>query len=159
MRASLKKSLAHTPATGFERYPSGSIVLCQSCALPIFRLARAIDLGDKCGGLASAFVPVLARDLDTLAAREDIDAGVRGVLSTWTTEQRVTHVAKLREMRSGDPMLCPVCHGIFVQVVSVDRTEAIDAAYTVELVTIPPAGVRVPKIRGKRIGVNHEWIH
>lgn len=158
MRDSLRKSAADTPATGFERYAKGSIVVCNACAKPIFRLDRAIALGDRAGRMASAFKPLRLQDLDILAGREDIDAGVRAAVRAMTLEQRVAFVAGLREMRAGDPMQCPCCHDCFVQVLSVDTHEVLDKAYTIELLTIPPAGKSVP-IRGRRIGVNAGWVH
>lgn len=158
MRQSLQKSLAHSPVKGFERYPKGSIVLCQSCAKPVFKLDTAICLGDKAGQMASAFKPLSLLDLADLGGRVDIDAGVRALVKAMTPEQRKAHIDSLREMRSGDPMLCPVCRDCFVQVVSVDKTEALDRAYTVELVTIPPSGPSAP-MRGKTIGTHGEWLH
>jgi hypothetical protein len=160
MRESLKKSVAHSPDKGFERYRKGSVVLCNACSLPILKLDRAIALGDKMGQLASAFKPLSVADLLDLAARQDIDAGVRALLRAMGPEQRQAHVGKLREMRSGDPCICPACDRCFVQVVSVDRNEALDKSYTVELVVIPPFGTERPApVRGKRISATGDWIH
>ena len=137
MRDSLKRSAEHTPAQGFERYPKGSIVLCNACALPVFKLDRGIDFGDKCGQTATAFKPLSVVDLAVLGERQDIDSGVRARVRAMTMDQRVAHVGKLKEMHTGDPMLCPVCLDCFVQVVSIDKNEVLDRSYTVELVTIP----------------------
>lgn len=158
MRDSLRRSVGHTPAGEFERYPKGSIVLCNACSLPIFKLEVGISLGDKSGKLASAFKPISLADIDMLAGRMDIDAGVRGTANAMTALQRVEHIAKLRDVKSGDPMLCPVCNDCFVQVVAVDRHEVLDKSYTVELLTIPPPGQKATAVSGRRIGGKH-WIH
>ena len=158
MRESLKKSLSHSPAANWERYPNGSIVLCNACAAPIFRLDGGIGLGDKTGRAAEKFKPLDLVDLESLARREDIDAGVRARVRGWTPDQRKAHLALLRDMRTGDPMLCPVCKNCFVQVVSVTETEALDRSYTVELLTIPPEGGGTPApLRGKVPG--RDWLH
>ena len=160
MRDSLRRSLDHTPAAGFERYPKGSIVLCNACAKPIFKLDFALSFGDKAGKTASAFKPLAVADLDDLADRDDIDAGVRATVASMTPSDRTAHVACLREMKAGDPMMCPSCADCFVQVVSVEKTEALDRSYTIELLTIAPRGHgRQSPIRGKRIGATREWIH
>lgn len=158
MRASLKKSMIDGGATEAFRYPKGSIVLCNNCALPIFKLDHGISLGDKAGKMASAFKPIRLADLDTLVGRTDVDAGLRAMLRSMTPEQRAEHLSQLREVRTGDPMVCPVCHGTFVQVLSVDKTEAADRAYTIEMLTVPPEGPAAP-IRGKRLGYDGDWVH
>jgi hypothetical protein len=160
VRDSLRRSIEHSPAEGFERYPKGSIVLCNACQRPIFKLDTAISLGDKAGKMASAFKPLSLGDLNDLAEREDIDSGIRAMVATMTMIARAEHIAVLKEMKAGDPMMCPSCADCFVQVISVDKTEALDRSYTIELLTVPPRGVgRQSPVRGKRIGVNHEWIH
>lgn len=159
MKASLKQSLADTPASGFEQYPKGSIVLCNACAVPIAVLERSISLGDKAGRMASAFKPLTAAVLDALAEREDIDAGVAAWVRRLTPDDRRTYLASLHEFRAGDPMICPCCHQGFIQVLSVDRDEVLDKAYVIELVTIPPPGHKSVAVRGKQLGVRKDWIH
>lgn len=158
MRDSLRKSIGDSPVNGFERYAKGSIIICNACAAPIFKLDHAICLGDKAGKMASAFKPLNLLDLDTLALRDDIDSGVRAFVMAMTVTQRTEFLAKLREVRAGDPMTCPVCAECFVQVIAVDKNELLDLAYTLEMVTIPPSGKTVP-IRGRRIGATAEWVH
>jgi len=162
MRDSLKKSIDHTPARGFERYPKGSLVLCNACSKPVFRLDVSVSLGEKAGQAARAFKPCSVQDLLTLANREDVDAGILALVRSMTLEQMQAHVASLREMKSGDPMICPACGDCFVQVVSVDREEALDRSYTVEILTIPPQG-RMTAVRGKSVGVNADrgqgWLN
>lgn len=157
MRESLKRSAAHSPDRRFERYPKGSIVLCQACARPVFKLDATVTLGAKCGQMARAFKPVSVLDLVALADREDIDVGVLAFVRALTPEMMQAHVDTLREMRTGDPMLCPSCNDCFVQVTSTERNEALDRSYVVELLTIPPSGVGAP-IRGKYLGVKKEWL-
>lgn len=153
MRESLKKSI--DDRAGFERYPKGSIVLCQSCARPIFKLDFGLTLGDKGGQAAKAFKPVSSADLDGLQARQDIDAGVRATINLWTPEQRKAHLDALHEVKTGDPMTCPICHDTFVQVLAVTKHEVLDKAYTIELVTIPPEGVKPWAVRGRP----NLWVH
>jgi hypothetical protein len=160
MRESLKQSVADSPAEQFEKYPKGSIVLCHACALPIFKLDFAITLGDKGGQAVKAFKPLGMADLDALVARDDADAGVRASISAMSHEQRVAHVSKLREFVTGEPMACPSCKACFVQVLAVTRHEVMDRSYTMELLTIPPAGIARPApVRGKRLGYKRDWVH
>lgn len=159
MRDSLKKSLADSPVKGFERFPKGSIVVCTSCAAPIFKLDHGISLGDKAGKMASAFKPITLADLETLAGREDIDAGIRATLRSWTPDQCKAHIASLREVKTGDPMLCPICDKVFVQVLAEEKNEALDRSYTLELLTIPPVGVAPVALKGKHLGYGKDWVH
>ena len=161
MRASLKQSLKDTIAGDQQdfRYPKGSIVLCTACAAPIAILERGIALGDKAGRMASAFAPLRAQDLETLGAREDIDAGVRAWVRALTADQRKDHLSKLHRFKAGDPAICPICRHGFMQVLSVERTETLDKAYVLELVTIPPQGQKVVAVRGRQIGANKGWLH
>jgi hypothetical protein len=159
MRDSLKQSAADSPIRGFEKYRAGSIVLCNNCSKPIFKLDRAVCLGDKAGKMASAFKPLSAADIRALADRDDIDAGISGMLRHWTPEDIQAHLDKLHEMRSGDPMLCPACDDCFVQVLSVDRHEVLDKAYTIEMLVIAPAGIESAPVRGRQIGTDKSWVH
>jgi hypothetical protein len=160
MRDSLRKSVDHSPAKGFERYPKGSVVLCNACAKPVFKLDASVSLGDKAGQAARAFKPLAVADMLALAEREDIDRGVIALVRSMTLEQMQAHVATLREMKTGDPMMCPSCGDCFVQVLSVERNEAIDRSYTVELLTVPPFGAgRQSPVRGKRLGFYKDWIN
>jgi hypothetical protein len=161
VRQSLKQSLADTIAgdhVGF-RYPKGSIVLCTACAAPIAILEQGIALGDKAGRMAQAFAPLRLQDLETLGAREDVDAGVRAFVRSLTPEQKKAHVDRLHRFRTGDPAICPCCHQGFMQVLSVEKSEALDRAYVLELVTIPPHGQKVVAVRGQQIGADKGWLH
>lgn len=161
MRQSLKHSLADSPGGGGEsfRYPKGSLVLCNACAQPMAKLDQGIGLGDKGGRMVNAFKPLTASDLDVLAQREDIDAGLIVWVRSLTPEARKDYLGKLREFVTGDPMLCPLCHGCFVQVLAVEKDAVLDKAYVIELVTVPPSGQRGVKVRGKQLGANKDWIH
>jgi hypothetical protein len=160
VRKSLQKSIDDSIVKNFDRYPKGSIVLCNACALPIFKLDFGIALDDKAGKSVGAFKPVAMADLETLATREDIDAGIRAQMRMWSLDDRRRHIGCLREMRTGDPMMCPVCADCFVQVLNVDKTEALDRAYTIELVTIPPEGHGTPPpVRGRQLGATKQWLH
>jgi hypothetical protein len=160
MRESLKKSIEDSPVKNFERYPKGSIVLCNACGLPIYKLDVSISLGDKAGRAAAAFKPLSMTDLDALIDREDVDAGVRAAITAMSHELRVKHIHKLREFRAGDPMLCPACDACFVQVLEVSKNAVLDKSYTIEMLTINPAGAgKNAPVRGKRIGTGKDWVH
>lgn len=161
MRESLQRSIADSPATGFERYPKGSVVLCNACAAPIYKLDFAIELGMKGGRTAKAFKPLTLGDLDELARRPDIDAGIRAKVSAMTPEHKRAHLASLDEKKAGDPMLCPCCHGCFVQILSSEASETNDRGYVLELLTIPPFGRGRPApVRGLQFDGNvGDWIH
>jgi hypothetical protein len=161
MRNSLRKSIADSPVQGFERYPKGSIVLCNGCALPLFKLDAGIALGDKAGRMASRFKPVTVSDLVELAGRVDIDAGIRARVNAWTPDEIKAHVAKLVEPKAGDAMQCPCCGGAWPQVLTTEADETNDRAYTLELLTVPPFGSgRMAPVRGKRFdGDRGDWIH
>lgn len=149
MRASLQKSIADSPALRQDHYPAGSIVLCNSCAKPLYKLDRPIGIGQKAGRGASAFKPIAMADLVELSERPDVDAGVRATIRSWSFDQRKAHIARLNEPRSGDLMLCPCCTQGFTQVLSTEATETNDKGYVIELVTLPPRGYRGTALRGR----------
>jgi len=161
MRNSLKKSLEDSRDRNFESYPKGSIVLCNACALPLFKLDGTVVFGRKAGGAASLFKPLSVADLLELAGRTDIDAGIRARVSAWTTDERRAHVDKLVEPKAGDLMACPFCFGSWAQVLTTEQTETHDRAYTLELLTIPPVGLGRPApVRGKQFaGDRGDWLH
>jgi hypothetical protein len=158
VRHSLKQSLKDSPVQGFERYPKGSVVLCNACALPIYKLEHGIALGDKGGKSAASFKPLRMADLTELEDRRDVDAGVCAKLKSLTAEQRKDLVT-CDEPKTGDPMLCPSCKQCFAQVLSVEKSETLDRAYVIELLTIPPMGQAAVAVRGKQIGASKDWIH
>lgn len=154
MRQSLRKSLADAPGN-FEGYAAGSIVICNGCSLPLYKLDRSIGIGQKAGRGASAFKPVSLQDLADLAERRDIEAGFLAKLHEWPLEQRHAHIRLLTEPKSGDPMMCPACGGAWPQVLSTERQDTADRAYVLELVTIPPKGHRVAPLTGRK----NLWLH
>lgn len=161
MRQSLKHSIADSPVDAGEsfRYPKGSIVLCNACAIPVAILEHSIALGDKAGRMVNALKPLRAADIDTLAAREDIDAGVRAWARSMNPALRKLYLERLHPFKTGDPMMCPVCRGCFVQVIAVEHDAVMDKSYVIELVTLPPEGQRVVAVRGRQIGAGKGWVH
>src|SRR5688572_5196901 len=89
------KSSADSPARQRAHYAAGSIVVCNACARPIYKLERPIGIGQHAGRGASAFKPISMADLADLAERTDIDAGLRTVIAGWTLDQRKAHLATL----------------------------------------------------------------
>lgn len=135
MRAALEHSIARHGGQP-DAYEKGSIVICTSCARPLYRLERGIGIGEKAGSFISAFAPVRAADLVILRDRTDVDAGVRAHLKT---EPNLAHYAdRIATPRTGQPALCPFCDQVFVQGRSVEVADTRDRAYVWELVTIPP---------------------
>ena len=132
MRASLRESIAQ----GEESYPAGSIVLCQHCLKPLYRLERGIGTGETAGRSVDAYRPVRPRDVYRLM--ESIDPGVAATARLWTEASLIDHCHAIPELRSGSPALCPCCGHSFVKVRALEAAEVIDRAYVMELVTIPP---------------------
>lgn len=161
MRKSLKHSLADSPVDAGEsfRYPKGSIVLCNACAVPVAVLEQGIALGDKAGRMVNALKPLRDHDVTTLALREDIDAGVMVWARSLNPVARKAYLEKLHPFKTGDPMQCPTCGGCFVQIIAVERDAVLDKAYVIELLTLPPEGQRVVAVRGKQIGADKAWLH
>ena len=161
MRQSLKHSLADSPVDAGEsfRYPKGSIVLCNACAVPVAVLEQGIALGDKAGRMVNALKPLRDADVTTLALREDIDAGVMVWARSLSPIARKAYLEKLHPFKTGDTMMCPICNGCFVQVIAVEKDAVLDKAYVIELLTLPPEGQRVMAVRGKQIGVGKDWVH
>ena len=134
-------------------------------------------------GVTTAATFLLCLCLVTLAAAETVQKGIPfasidGIelkldlyrpdgppagLIVWvrslSPDARKAYLGKLREFVTGDPMLCPLCHGCFVQVLAVERDAVLDKAYVIELVTVPPSGQRGVAVRGKQIGATRDWIH
>lgn len=139
-RQSVQASIAASPAGNHELYPAGSIVVCVSCAAPLYRLERAIYIGEKAGRSADAFRPVRVADLVTLRDRAEVDAGLRARLREQTPAQRQAHCDRIPVLRAGDPLVCPACTRAFVGSRSTEVNETLERGYVIELFTIPPVG-------------------
>lgn len=139
MRQALQDSLAGALRETVT-YPKGSIVVCTSCAKPIFKLDRGLTAGEHAGRAASVFKPVSVWDLMDLQWRAHglADAGLTATLRGWTADEMKAHVQRLTEPRAGDPMACPACGDVFVQARSAELADTQDRAYVVELLTVPP---------------------
>lgn len=158
-RKSVQESKLFSPAGDHELYAKGSIVICVSCALPIYRLERSIFIGEKAGRSAQAYRPVRLADLEELRDRRDVDAGLRAVLNGWDDAQAKAHVDGVPVLNSGDPLVCPCCHKGFVQArTSADPTEIAETrerGYVIQLITIPPKGHNVTAFRrDKRVATS-----
>ncbi len=149
-RRAIVESIIHSPAGPHELYPRGSIVICTSCAKPLYRLERAIFIGDHAGRSVSAYAPVTVADLQVLADRPDVDAGLRAVLQGMTPADRRAHCDRIASPRAGDPCVCPLCGQVWVQARSSEESETRDRAYVIQLVTIAPVGQKVVNFRGTR---------
>lgn len=143
MRQSVRDSIA--AGDGAESYPAGSIVLCQSCLKPLYRLERGIGVGESAAKSVDAYRPV--RPQDVYGLMEAIDPGVATMARLWTVETLKAHCHKIPELRTGSPAVCPCCGNSFVRVRAVEAAEVIDRAYVMELVTIPPGR----QLRGREV--------
>lgn len=139
-RQSVQASIAASPAGAHEIYPKGSIVICISCARPLYRLERSIFVGERAGRSADAYRPVRVADLVDLRAREDVDAGLRSSLRSLTTQQLQLLCDRIRPLRAGALFVCSLCDKPLLLARTTEVSETIDRAYVLELVTIPPAG-------------------
>ena len=123
-------------ATPTETYPAGSIVLCQHCLKPLYRLERGIGVGERGGASVDAFKPVQVKDLVALV--DAMDAGVASMARSWTVQEATEHCKRIPDAVSGAPMLCPCCGHSYPRVRADEAGELHDRAYVLELVTIPP---------------------
>lgn len=144
MRAGLADAIQ---AAGHEEgYSKGSIVICQHCLKPLYRLSRGISVGERANRTVDAYVPVDERDLDQLTRSTGRASGVAAVLRAWTPEQRRAHCESIPTLRSGSPALCPACGHSYVRVRAPEAAEVVDQAYTWELFTLPPEAIAPPLV-------------
>lgn len=158
-RKSVQDSILFSPAGSHELYPKGSIVVCVSCALPIYRLERSIYIGESAGRSAAAYRPVRVADVLELRDRRDVDAGMRAVLNGWSDARVKAHCDVIPVLNSGDPLLCPCCKRGFVEARSSadpnEVGETRDRGYVIQLITIPPRGHNVTAFRrGKKVATS-----
>lgn len=123
-----------------DGYPKGSICLCPDCWRPVFALERGISLGDKGGRAASAFRPLTQADLAGLTERGELNSQWRSLVKAWIASGDAKRVLVAERPKSGDPAICPNCGGTWVKVTERENGSALDRAYELELVHIPPAG-------------------
>lgn len=154
-RRTVQDSIAASPAGNHEVYPKGSIVICVSCAAPIYRLERGIYVGEKAGRSAEAYRPVRVQDLLELRGREDLDAGLKTIIASMSTAQMKRHCDRIRTLVAGDPLVCPSCTRSFVAVRSsanpAEAGETLDRAYVIELLTVPPVGQKGALLHGGKV--------
>ena len=129
-----------------EGYAKGSIVLCQHCLKPLYRLSRGISVGEKANRTVDAYQPVEESDIEQLTRSTGRAAGVAAVLQAWTPDQRRAHCQAIPTLRTGSPALCPFCAHSYVRVRAPEREEFIDRAYTWELFTLPPDAIAPPLV-------------
>lgn len=141
MRTALQESLAASRAgQTFDGYAKGSILICLSCAHPIYKLDASIGVGAKGSAIVKALRPVLPADLEDLAGRVDIDRGVVALCKALTPAQRRAYCEAIPVPRTGDPALCPRCHQSLVQGRTSEAADTRDRAFVIEPLFIPPRG-------------------
>jgi hypothetical protein len=143
---------------GRTRHAKGDIVICTSCARPLYQLERGISLGDKVGSAADAFAPVTPAILKALGESPHVDAGLTAWARGLTDRGARAHCESISRPRRGDPMLCGLCGKVWAQVLTAEVADTMDRAYTVELVTVPLTG-RAPSIFGRDISAGGGWLH
>jgi hypothetical protein len=128
-------------------HPKGSIVVCRTCGVPLYRLVANIWDGESCGDTRWKYAPVEMQDLQVLMERPDLEPGVRAAIKFWTPAQQYAHCTVIPALENGKEFPeCPSCHREMVLgEIPQDRdgkARFIDRAYTkVCLKTIPPFGV------------------
>lgn len=142
MRAALAESLAR-PAVSAEGYVAGSIVICLSCARPLYRLERGVAVGETPSRAIDAFRPVRVSDLDALRDRPDVDAGVRAHIVAAAGHLHA-YTESIPLPRMGAKMICPFCEAPWVVGRTAERQDTHDRAFVYELHTIPPRGPHAP---------------
>jgi len=139
MRAGLEDALA---VAGHDvGYAKNSIVICQHCMKPLYRLTRTIYVSEKANRTVDAYAPITMADIESLIASRGRAAGVAASLREWDQTKRAAHCASIPELRAGSPALCPACKHSFVRVRAPEAGEAADHAYTWELFTVPPGQI------------------
>jgi hypothetical protein len=136
-------------------FPRGSIVVCYSCGIPLYKLEAAIFVGEKATRSGWKYAPVSVNDLRELVARRDLDPGIRASLKLLTAAQLHEHCAKIQRLHAGDALDCAACRKPFVFVRTSDGSEGAleftDRAYVIQLATIPPVGQARPlTLAGRR---------
>lgn len=157
MRDALRKSEADAVG-GRLHHQAGDVVLCCSCAKPLFVLERGIALGDRAGRLVDAFAPITPALIEALSQNRTLDVGVRAWCRSLDGPGRKAHCDRIQRPKTGDPMQCPHCLNPWVQVLTAGADDTLDRAYTLELVTVPVVG-RAPAVKGRRVGARAGWVH
>jgi hypothetical protein len=129
-------------------YPKGSIVVCRECGKPIYRLQASIYWGEPVGKSAWKYVPVTVSEIMDLAARMDLDAGVRAAMKITSAEEWAAHCETIPTVKPGDFMDCPSCRKSFSVAATRPGDDAMasfsDRGYQVQLSVIPPFGKSRP---------------
>jgi hypothetical protein len=126
-------------------YPAGSLVVCNACGVPLYRLQRNIWEGEKTSGTADRYAPVDARDVRRLMVQRDLEPGVRAAMRDLAADPRkLAYLERIPELRNGELPDCPACGKVWVRVHTSTgpdgKAEFIDRAYTWTLAVIYPEG-------------------
>lgn len=135
MREALRESLA----TGRPTYiPRGSIVICNVCGKPIYRVEVGIDAGERAGRAIRKFVPVTARDLATLIERPDVHAGTRAWLKAQSWAALMHYAEQIPRPLAGEVPICPKCGHCWCEYRTAEIGDTNDRAVVFEPHIIPP---------------------
>lgn len=142
-----------TPTVAAEvLYPRGSIVVCQACGLPIYKLQANIYIHEPLDKTAWKYAPVSVNDLMALITRTDLEPGVRAAVKALGLPEMVAHCEKIPTIKTGSFADCPACKQQFCYAEIPAGADGFamfgDKAFRhVQLATIPPQGQARPIIR------------
>lgn len=141
-----------TPTVAAEvLYPKGSIVVCHSCGLPIYKLQASLYLGEPAGKSAWKYAPVEVPDLVALTLRTDLEPGVRAAIKALGMPEMIAHCQRIPRLKAGDYTDCPACQKQFVYAETRGNGDGAasfaDKGYAIQLATIPPHGQSRPVVR------------
>jgi hypothetical protein len=146
MRQALDDALRLSPVPTVDvAYPSGSIVVCYSCGIPLYRLTRNIYVGQSAANPSETYAPISLELLRQIAERRDIDAGIRGAINAMSVDDQRLHCDTVPwPLVNGVKTTCNKCHGSWTfQRTSADADGAkqlLDSVGVIQLATIPPVG-------------------
>jgi hypothetical protein len=145
MRQGLTDALKTSPNPTVDvAYPAGSVVVCYTCGKPLYTLQGNIYVGEKPSRSAWKYAPIRMEQLQVLAERGDLDAGIRAAIKAMSLDDQRTHCESVLSLKAGDMLDCASCKKPFVFARTSSnadgKAEFTDRAYVIQLATIPPIG-------------------
>ena len=126
-------------------YPAGSVVVCQACGVPLYRLTANIWEGEKTANTGDRYAPASLADVERLRQQRDLDPGVRAAMTVLKADPaKLAYLERIPELRNGPIPDCPACGKVWVRVVTstgeAGRAEVHDRAHVWTLSVIYPEG-------------------
>lgn len=131
-------------------YAKDSIVVCQACGVPLYRLTGSIYAGDKVGDSLAKYAPVTVADLQALTQRFDLEPGQRAAVKAMSLDAQRQHCQRIAVPEKDTiGANCPACQKPFAYEYIADDTGGAsmfgDRAGHICLAVIPPFGRRVTR--------------